>query len=196
MTWPGCGRSAIGSARRRSSPSMPMARMRRPMRRSPRSNSCFRSTSPWRSSPRRGTASACSPRSAVACRCRSWPTRRSSRRGIWRRPSTEMRSTSCRSTPGRTAASRTRWPWPGGCRRRGRCCAIGSNLETDLGQAAMVCLASCLSAFPVERYACDLQAALFYEPSSVSPPMAYRDGRVQLPSGPGFGVVPRSAPGG
>jgi muconate cycloisomerase len=74
----------------------------------------------------------------------------------------------------------------------GKVCAIGSNLETDLGQAAMVCLASSLSAFPVERYACDLQAALFYEPSSVTPPIAYRDGRVQLPSGPGFGVVPRS----
>ena len=33
----------------------------------------------------------------------------------------------------------------------GKVCAIGSNLETDLGQAAMVCLASSLSAFPVER---------------------------------------------
>jgi muconate cycloisomerase len=74
----------------------------------------------------------------------------------------------------------------------GKVCAIGSNLETDLGQAAMVCLASSLSAFPVERYACDLQAALFYESSSVTPPIAYRDGRVQLPTGPGFGVVPHS----
>jgi muconate cycloisomerase len=75
----------------------------------------------------------------------------------------------------------------------GKVCAIGSNLETDLGQAAMVCLASSLSAFPVEHYACDLMAALFYEPSSVTPPIAYRDGRVQRPTGPGFGVAPRSA---
>ena len=75
----------------------------------------------------------------------------------------------------------------------GKVCAIGSNLETDLGQAAMVCLASSLSAFPVERYACDLMGALFYEPSCVSPPIAYRDGRVQLPTGPGFGVVPAAA---
>ena len=74
----------------------------------------------------------------------------------------------------------------------GKVCTIGSNLETDLGQAAMVCLASSLSAFPVERLACDLQAALFYDPSSVISPLAYRDGRVQLPTGPGFGVVPRS----
>jgi muconate cycloisomerase len=72
----------------------------------------------------------------------------------------------------------------------GKVCTIGSNLETDLGQAAMVCLASSLSAFPVERYACDLMAALFYESSSVTPPIIYRDGRVMCPSGPGFGVVP------
>jgi L-alanine-DL-glutamate epimerase-like enolase superfamily enzyme len=72
----------------------------------------------------------------------------------------------------------------------GKVCAIGSNLETDLGQAAMVCLASSLSAFPVERYACDLMAVLFYETSCVTPPIAYRDGQVQLPTGPGFGVVP------
>lgn len=72
----------------------------------------------------------------------------------------------------------------------GKVCAIGSNLETDLGQAAMICLASSLSAFPVERLACDLMAALFYESSSVMPPIAYRDGRVRLPTGPGFGVVP------
>ncbi len=72
----------------------------------------------------------------------------------------------------------------------GKCCTIGSNLETDLGQAAMICLASSLSAFPVERYACDLMAALFYESSSVDPPVVYRDGRVRRPTGPGFGVVP------
>ena len=37
-------------------------------------------------------------------------------------------------------------------------CAIGSNLETDLGQAAMTCLAASHSAFPVDRLACDLMA--------------------------------------
>lgn len=72
----------------------------------------------------------------------------------------------------------------------GKSCAIGSNLETDLGQAAMLCLAASLSAFPVERYACDLMAALFYEASSATPPIAYRDGRVRLPAGSGFGVRP------
>jgi len=76
----------------------------------------------------------------------------------------------------------------------GKLCAIGSNLETDLGQAAMICLASSLSAFPVERYSCDLMGALFYESSSVTPPLVYRDGRVRAPTGPGFGVVPASHP--
>lgn len=72
----------------------------------------------------------------------------------------------------------------------GKACAIGSNLETDLGQAAMVCLAASLSAFPVERYACDLMAALFYETSYVTPPIVFRDGFVEVPNGPGFGVRP------
>lgn len=75
-------------------------------------------------------------------------------------------------------------------REAGKSCAIGSNLETDLGQAAMACLAASLSVFPVERYACDLMAALFYKRSSVTPPLTFRDGRVEVPKGNGFGVQP------
>jgi len=75
----------------------------------------------------------------------------------------------------------------------GKVCAIGSNLETDLGQAAMACLASSLSAFPVEHLACDLMGTLFYEASCVNPPILYRDGRVRAPTGVGFGVEPLSA---
>jgi L-alanine-DL-glutamate epimerase-like enolase superfamily enzyme len=73
----------------------------------------------------------------------------------------------------------------------GKWCTIGSNLETDLGQAAMICLASSLAAFPVDRFACDLMAALFYDASSTSPTIEFRDGRVHAPTGPGFGVEPR-----
>jgi L-alanine-DL-glutamate epimerase-like enolase superfamily enzyme len=73
----------------------------------------------------------------------------------------------------------------------GKACAIGSNLETDLGQAPMAILAASLSAFPVDRLACDLMAALFYESSSVTPPIEYRAGRVRVPTGPGFGVEPQ-----
>jgi muconate cycloisomerase len=73
----------------------------------------------------------------------------------------------------------------------GKLCAIGSNLETDLGQAANLCLAASLSAFPVEQYACDVMAALFYPESAVEPAIKFHEGRVAVPHGLGFGVVPR-----
>ncbi|MFO0791400.1 MAG: enolase C-terminal domain-like protein [Pirellulales bacterium] len=72
----------------------------------------------------------------------------------------------------------------------GKPCAIGSNLETDLGQASHVCLAASLSAFPIEELACDLMGSLFYATSAVTPPIAFEHGRVALPQGPGFGVTP------
>jgi L-alanine-DL-glutamate epimerase-like enolase superfamily enzyme len=72
----------------------------------------------------------------------------------------------------------------------GKACAIGSNLETDLGQAAMACLASACSAFPVDRIACDLPAAVFYERSSLRDPLAFGGGSVAAPDGPGFGAIP------
>jgi muconate cycloisomerase len=72
----------------------------------------------------------------------------------------------------------------------GKPCAIGSNLETDLGQAPHVCLAASLSAFPVEKLACDLMGSLFYATSAVTPPITFKAGRVELPTGPGFGVTP------
>jgi muconate cycloisomerase len=73
----------------------------------------------------------------------------------------------------------------------GKLCAIGSNLETDLGQAAHLTLASSLSAFPVDRYACDLMGSLFYAQSAVTPAIELKQGRVTVPTGPGFGVQPR-----
>jgi L-alanine-DL-glutamate epimerase-like enolase superfamily enzyme len=76
-------------------------------------------------------------------------------------------------------------------RAAGKPCAIGSNLETDLGQAPHVCLAASLSAFPVEQYACDLMGSLFYAQSATTPPVNFDHGRVSLPLGPGFGVMPR-----
>jgi L-alanine-DL-glutamate epimerase-like enolase superfamily enzyme len=73
----------------------------------------------------------------------------------------------------------------------GKPCAIGSNLETDLGQAAHLTLASSLSAFPVDRYACDLMGSLFYAQSAVTPAIELKQGRVTVPTGLGFGVQPR-----
>ena len=74
--------------------------------------------------------------------------------------------------------------------KAGKRCAIGSNLETDLGQAAMASLAAGLSVFPIEQLACDLPGVLFYETCSTTKPLAFRGGRVEVPTGPGFGVEP------
>lgn len=72
----------------------------------------------------------------------------------------------------------------------GKRCAIGSNLETDLGQAAMAALAAGLTGFPVDECAGDLASALYYEKSSVKQPLVINAGRLLLPDGPGFGVEP------
>lgn len=71
----------------------------------------------------------------------------------------------------------------------GKMCVIGSNLETDLGQAAMATLASGLSAFP-GSLAQDLPGALYYERPSVKQPLRFENGCVHVPEGPGFGVEP------
>jgi muconate cycloisomerase len=69
-------------------------------------------------------------------------------------------------------------------------CAIGSNLETHLGQAPMQHLAGSMAAFPVETLACDLLASLYYPTSSVAAPVPFEGGCAILPEGPGFGVTP------
>ncbi len=75
--------------------------------------------------------------------------------------------------------------------RAGKRCTIGSNLESDIGQAAMACLAASLSAFPVEKIACDFPSSLFYTKSSVTSPLQLRQGRIEVPTKHGFGVKPR-----
>ena len=74
--------------------------------------------------------------------------------------------------------------------RAGKRCAIGCNLESDLGQAAMLAVAGGLSAFPAEGLAHDFQAVLFYERPAVTEPLPFKGGRVIIPTGPGFGVTP------
>lgn len=69
-------------------------------------------------------------------------------------------------------------------------CALGCNLETDLGQATMACIAAGLSAFPIREIACDLPAVMFYERSSIRNPLAFRNGEIEVPQGNGFGVEP------
>lgn len=72
----------------------------------------------------------------------------------------------------------------------GKACAIGSNLETDIGHAASAVLGAACSAFDVDQYAGDLISPVFYEQSAADPPLELRDGRVAVPSGIGFGVAP------
>jgi muconate cycloisomerase len=72
----------------------------------------------------------------------------------------------------------------------GKACVIGSNLESDIGQAAMATLAASLGVFPADRFAHDLCGCLFYQHSSVRQPLAFGGGRVMVPGGVGFGVEP------
>ncbi|HYF52054.1 MAG TPA: enolase C-terminal domain-like protein, partial [Planctomycetota bacterium] len=74
--------------------------------------------------------------------------------------------------------------------KAGKTCAIGSNLETELGQGAMLAVAAGLSAFPIRELACDLSAAIFYERSSLKEPLVFKNGEVAVPARPGFGVEP------
>lgn len=72
----------------------------------------------------------------------------------------------------------------------GKACALGSNIESDLGQAAMVALAASLSAFPAEGMICDLAASLYYQESPLNRPLRFENGRVEVPDAIGLGVVP------
>lgn len=69
-------------------------------------------------------------------------------------------------------------------------CLIGSNLESDLGLASMGCLARSLSAFPVDRYASDLAASLYYQSATAAESQPLMNGCYQPPYGPGFGAMP------
>jgi muconate cycloisomerase len=75
--------------------------------------------------------------------------------------------------------------------KAGKRCTIGCNLETDIGQSPMTALAAGLAAFPIEQYACDLPAILFYESSSAKKPLVFRNGRIELSTDAGFGVEPK-----
>ncbi len=74
--------------------------------------------------------------------------------------------------------------------KAGKACSLGCNLETDLGQASMACLAANHSSFPIEQIACDLPAATLFQHSAITSPIAFHDGRVGVPQGAGFGVNP------
>ncbi|MGH9585478.1 MAG: mandelate racemase/muconate lactonizing enzyme family protein, partial [Acidobacteriaceae bacterium] len=64
---------------------------------------------------------------------------------------------------------------------------IGSNLETDLGSAAMLHLAVAMPALATE-VAHDVIGPLYYERHFTNPPIAYADGSAIVPEGIGWGV--------
>jgi muconate cycloisomerase len=72
----------------------------------------------------------------------------------------------------------------------GKTCAIGSNLESDLGQAAMATLAAGLAVFPIPQVPCDLGSSLYYSRSSLKEPLKMAAGELHVPHGVGFGVQP------
>lgn len=75
----------------------------------------------------------------------------------------------------------------------GKGCAVGSNLESDIGLAAMVTLAASSHAFDTERWAGDFASSLYYLHSSAEQPLTLAGGRIQTPGGLGFGVEPACA---
>lgn len=72
----------------------------------------------------------------------------------------------------------------------GKPCVIGSNLESDLGQAAMAMLAAGLGAFPIPKLTNDLGSAMYYGKSATTPPLRFENGELHIPTGLGFGVTP------
>jgi muconate cycloisomerase len=68
-------------------------------------------------------------------------------------------------------------------------CIIGSNLEMDLGSAAMLALAVAAPALSTSVNH-DIIGPLYYQTAGGDPPIAYRDGCALLPAGPGLGLAP------
>lgn len=66
-------------------------------------------------------------------------------------------------------------------------CTIGSNLEMDLGSAAMLHLAVAMPGL-AESVDHDIIGPLYYEKHFTQTPIQFRDGRAVVPSGPGLGV--------
>jgi L-alanine-DL-glutamate epimerase-like enolase superfamily enzyme len=68
-------------------------------------------------------------------------------------------------------------------------CVIGSNLEMDLGSAAMLHLAVAMPGL-AQSVDHDIIGPLYYEKHFTSTPIRFRNGCAVLPDGPGLGVEP------
>ena len=68
-------------------------------------------------------------------------------------------------------------------------CHVGSNLEWDIGTAAMCHLACACENVRVQQYPVDILGPLYYDTRPENSPVLFRSGRVQVPEGPGLGLA-------
>jgi L-alanine-DL-glutamate epimerase-like enolase superfamily enzyme len=68
-------------------------------------------------------------------------------------------------------------------------CAIGSNLEWDVGSAAMAHACAAIPNICVERYAADIIGPVFHTERAIETPLDAQPAHVSIPHGPGLGVV-------
>ncbi|HOB31864.1 MAG TPA: enolase C-terminal domain-like protein [Verrucomicrobiota bacterium] len=67
-------------------------------------------------------------------------------------------------------------------------CHLGSNLEWDIGTAAMCHLAAACSNVPVTDFPVDILGHLYYAVHPKKNPVEFQNGRVLVPQGPGLGM--------
>ncbi len=67
-------------------------------------------------------------------------------------------------------------------------CHLGSNLEWDIGTAAMCHLAVASKNVPVEEFPVDILGPLYYSVKPKQKPIHFQKGRVQTPTGHGLGI--------
>ena len=70
----------------------------------------------------------------------------------------------------------------------GLTCTVGSNLELGVASAAMAHLAAATTGVGAEEFPCDILGPIGYENDLLVEPLEFRDGAIQVPSGPGLGV--------
>lgn len=68
-------------------------------------------------------------------------------------------------------------------------CAIGSNLEGDIGSAALAHFAVALPNIAVERYATDIIGPVFHTEHTLETPWSVFAGQIKVPKGSGLGVT-------
>lgn len=67
-------------------------------------------------------------------------------------------------------------------------CAIGSNMEWDVGSAVMAHACAAIPNLCVDRYAADIIGAMFHTVRGISIPLMTQAAHVLIPSGPGLGI--------